>query len=149
MTLKGILIRSPPPASPVPAPEKALTRKELHKGTGDVLRDLAHAVNLTDTSEPGFGEVICRGRELDFVNRALRVAAGEIKQLRARLKSAPPLPPGPDPQGWQPEVKTLRGMLREIANGTLHGMTPAAYAQGCLSLLEEMRALPSPPGPLT
>jgi hypothetical protein len=69
------------------APESlpALTSRERHKGTGDVLKDLAHAQRMTDTSEPGFGEVICRGKELDFVNRAIRVAAGEIKQLRQRL----------------------------------------------------------------
>jgi hypothetical protein len=66
-----------------------MTGKELRKGTGDVLRDLDEAVRLTDTSETGFGQVVCSGLQLDFVNRALRVAAGEIKQLRARLAKEP------------------------------------------------------------
>lgn len=61
-----------------------LTSRERHKGTGDVLKDLAHAQHLTDTSEPGFGRVICHGDQLDFVNRAIRVAIGEIKTLRQR-----------------------------------------------------------------
>ena len=64
---------------------KSLTGKELRKGTGDVLRDIDYSAYLTDTSEPGFGDVVCRGMQLDFVNRTLRVAAGEIRQLRARL----------------------------------------------------------------
>lgn len=67
---------------------KPLTSRERHKGTGDVLKDLAHAQRMTDVDEPGFGEVICRGNELRFVNRAIRVAMGEIKQMRARHQKA-------------------------------------------------------------
>lgn len=61
-----------------------LKSRERLKGTGDVLKDLAHAERMTDASG-GFGELVLRGRELDFVNRALRVATGEIKELRKRL----------------------------------------------------------------
>lgn len=80
------MLREAIAALTTPAPDlRALNGKELRKGTGDVLKDLDHAEHLTDTSEPGFGAVVCSGLELDFVNRAIRVARGEIKQLRQRL----------------------------------------------------------------
>lgn len=63
---------------------KPLTSRELRKGTGDVLKDLAQADRLTDADEPGFGELICKGQQLRFVNRAIRVAMGEIRELRKR-----------------------------------------------------------------
>jgi len=64
---------------------KELTSRELHKGTGDVLRDIAHAQRFTEGIQDGFGGRL--GKEIDFVDRALRVAANEIKQLRLRLAS--------------------------------------------------------------
>lgn len=70
-----------------PADLPPMKSREMLKGTGDVLRDLDYAERMTDTSEPGFGQVVCSGRELDFVNRALRVARGEIAQLRQRVKA--------------------------------------------------------------
>lgn len=66
-------------------PLKPLTGKEIRKGTGDVLKDLEYAQRFVD----GDGVAGMLGLELDFINRALRVAAGEIKQLRARLQTAP------------------------------------------------------------
>lgn len=59
-----------------------LTSKQLHKGTGDVLKDLEHAIAFVDGDDvAGF-----LGKELDFINRALRVARGEIRHLRQRLE---------------------------------------------------------------
>lgn len=60
-----------------------LTSREMHKGTGDVLRDLQHAQRFTDGLSDGLPGVL--GKEAAFIDRALRVAIGEIKQLRQRL----------------------------------------------------------------
>lgn len=58
-----------------------LSGKQLHKGTGDALKDLDYALRFVD----GDGVVGALGKQLDFINRALRVARGEIVQLRSRL----------------------------------------------------------------
>lgn len=57
---------------------RGLSGKQLHKGTGDVLRDLEYAETITD----GDGIPGGRGKLFDFANRAIRVAQGEIRQLR-------------------------------------------------------------------
>lgn len=56
--------------------------RELRKGTGDVLRDLEHAQQFVgDQDVAGM-----LGLQLDFINRALRVAHGEIRQQRQRIQ---------------------------------------------------------------
>ena len=68
--------------------EKALTSRERHKGTGDVLKDLRYAQRyLAEYCESDFPTSRARD-ELRFAERALRVAAGEIALLRGRLAKA-------------------------------------------------------------
>lgn len=81
------------------APPAPLSGKKIRKGTGDVLKDLDYAQQYMDE----FCEGDFPGRialELRFVERALRVAANEIRQLRERLKlkPAPPSLTGDAPQ---------------------------------------------------
>jgi hypothetical protein len=68
---------TPPPAMP------PLKGREIRKGTGDVLRDLAYAQQHLD----GFVEAglpYHMGLEVGFVERAIRVAIWEITTLRKR-----------------------------------------------------------------
>lgn len=61
-----------------------LKGREILKGTGDVLKDLAYAQRYMD----GFAESGLPGRlglEVQFVERAMRVAIAEIKSLRERV----------------------------------------------------------------
>ena len=67
-------------------PMPALDGKQIRKGTGDVLKDIAYAQRFTESLQDQWpGQM---GLELDFVDRALRVAAGEIKRLREAVKVA-------------------------------------------------------------
>lgn len=71
--------------------QEKLTSRELHKGTGDVLKDLQHAQRFTEDMQDHVPGPL--GKEIDFIDRALRVAMGEIKHLRKQitaLKSKPP-----------------------------------------------------------
>ena len=62
--------------------------KEIRKGTGDVLKDLAYAQRYME--EFAQGDFAGRlGLEMSFVERALRLATGEIKQLHKRLEATP------------------------------------------------------------
>lgn len=72
-------------------PMEPLTGRELHKGTGDVMKDLAHAQRFTESIQDQTGGQL--GKEIDFVDRALRVAMGEIKRLRQRTAPPPSTPP--------------------------------------------------------
>lgn len=68
-----------------PDPAEKLSGKEIRKGTGDVLKDIDYALRFVD----GDGIAGVLGLELDFVNRALRVAKGQIVQLRQQIENAP------------------------------------------------------------
>lgn len=59
-----------------------LNGSQIRKGTGDVLKDLAHAQRFTESIQDQWGGPL--GLEIDFIDRALRVAMAEIKNLRNR-----------------------------------------------------------------
>lgn len=73
--------RVTPTAAAEPKPE--LSGTEIRKGTGDTLRDLEHARRISVALMDGPGRM---GLEAGFVERALRVAMAEIRELhKARL----------------------------------------------------------------
>jgi hypothetical protein len=64
-------------------PNRELSGTEIRKGTGDTLRDLEHARRISVALMDGPGRM---GLEAGFVERALRVAMAEIRELhKARL----------------------------------------------------------------
>lgn len=64
---------------------KPLNAKEIRKGTDDVLKDILYAQEfMEDFRESGFPGRL--GLEMAFVERALRVAMQEIRQLRERVE---------------------------------------------------------------
>jgi len=72
------------------APQAELNAKQIRKGTGDVLKDMAYAQRFTESIQNQIGGRT--GLEIDFVDRALRVGMNEIRLLRDRLKVAPQAP---------------------------------------------------------
>jgi hypothetical protein len=66
-----------------PTAEERLTSRQMHKGTGDPLKDIEHAIRMVD----GDGVAGLLGKHLDFINRALRVAHNEIRTRRASAKA--------------------------------------------------------------
>ena len=78
--------------------------KGIRKGTCDVLKDLAYAQRYME--EFAQGDFAGRlGLEMSFVERALRVATGEIKQLRKRLEDAH--------RGGAPREERLRRLVEQ------------------------------------
>lgn len=64
---------------------KPLNNRERHKGTGDVLKDLAYAQKYMDGYCEGVGTTHRITNDMRFVERALRVATAEIKLLRGQV----------------------------------------------------------------